>query len=324
MAKVILGIHGLGNKPSKETLQNWWKKSMLEGLKNTNQDFKFPEFELIYWADILYEKPLDETITNEKHPLYLKDKYVPGKIINTDIKHPIRKKILDWYDEAADKIFLNEDMTVNYSFISDTIIHNYFKDLEAYYLNNKVITNGLILLARDQIRNRVIEALKKYQDDDIFLIAHSMGSIVAFDILTFNLPKLKIKTFATMGSPLGIPFVRSKIAQEKRVVLNDNHKLKTPPGVQKNWYNFSDLEDLVAINYSLKNDFDENKYGIKAVDFIVNNNYEIDDEENPHKAFGYLRTPEFSNILLEFIQQKEKGFIQKVKDIFGLLKRTKE
>ncbi len=324
MAKVIIGIHGLGNKPSKETLQNWWKESMLEGLKNTSQDIKFPKFELIYWADILNEKPLDETITDKKHPLYLNDKYVPGEKTKEVVNHNLRKKILDWYDEAADKIFLNEDMTVNYSFISDAIIHNYFKDLEAYYENEKMVVNDLSFFARDQIRNKIIETLKKYKNDDIFLIAHSMGSIIAFDILTFNLPKLKINTFATIGSPLGIPFVRSKIAQEKKVVLNDSNKLKTPPGVQKKWYNFSDLEDLVAINYSLENDFDENESGIRAIDFIVNNLYEIDDEKNPHKAFGYLRTPEFSNILLEFIQQKEKGFIQKIKDIFGLLKRTKE
>lgn len=324
MAKVIIGIHGLGNKPSKETLQNWWKESMLEGLKNTNHDFKFPKFELIYWADILNEKPLDETITNEKHPLYLKDKYIPGKHNNNFVEHPTRKKILDWFDEAADKIFLNDDMTINYSFIPDAIISNYFKDLEAYYENEKITLNGFTYFAREQIRNNVIKALMKYKNDDIFLIAHSMGSIIAFDILTFNLPKLKINTFVTIGSPLGLPFVRSKIAQEKKVALNNSHKLKTPHGVRKNWFNFSDLEDLVAINYSLKNDFDENKLGVKAVDFIVNNNYEIDHEKNPHKAYGYLRTPEFSNILLEFIQQKEKGFIQKVKDIFGLLKRTKE
>ena len=100
--------------------------------------------------------------------------------------------------------------------------------------------------------------------------------------------------------------------------------MKTPPGVQKKWYNFSDIEDLVAINYSLENDFDENESGIKAIDFIVNNNYEINDERNPHKAFGYLRAPEFSNILLEFVQKKEKGFIQKIKDIFGFLKLQKE
>ncbi|MBU8891530.1 MAG: GPI inositol-deacylase [Bacteroidales bacterium] len=323
MAKVIIGIHGLGNKPSKETLQNWWKESMQEGLKNSGQNVELPKFELIYWADILHEKPLDETITDEKHPLYLNEKYVLGKEISKNVNHDLRKKILDWYDETADKIFLNEDMTINYSFIPDTIIHGYFKDLEAYYLNNMITSDGIFILARDQIRNRVIDILQKYRNDDIFLIAHSMGSIIAFDILTFNLPKLKINTYTTIGSPLGIPFVRSKIALEQKVVLNDDYKLKTPPGVQK-WYNLSDLEDVVAINYSLKDDFDENKSGVKAVDFIVNNNYEIENEKNPHKSFGYLRTPEFSNILLKFIQQKEKGIFPKIKEIFRLLKRRKE
>jgi len=316
MAKIIIGIHGLGNKPSKEILEDWWRKSILEGLKNIGQDTELPKFELIYWADILYEKPLNGSIVDKKHPLYLSDKYVAGKETKKGVNHEWRKKILDWYDEAADKIFLNEDMTLNYSFIPDTIIHNYFKDLESYYLNNKIDSGGTILLARDLIRNRVIEILKKYKKDDIFLIAHSMGSIIAFDVLTFNLPKLKVNTFATIGSPLGIPFVRSKIAQEKKVVLNEDVKLKTPHGVQNKWCNFSDLEDVVAINYSLENDFDENKSGIKAVDSIVNNNYEINNEKNPHKSFGYLRTPEFSNVLLEFIQQKEKRFLQKVKDFF--------
>ncbi len=221
---------------------------------------------------------------------------------------------MDWFDEAADKIFLNDDMTVNYSYISSKIIHNYFKYLEAYYENEKTNLKGQDILVRDHIRRRLIEVLQKYDGDDIFLIAHSMGSIVAFDVLTFNLPNIKINTFATIGSPLGIPFVRSRIAQEKRLVLKDTNKLKTPEGVQK-WYNLSDLEDDVAINYSLEKDFDENENGVRAVDFIVNNDYEIDNEENHHKSFGYLRTPEFTNILYEFIR-KERSFGQKIIDLF--------
>lgn len=320
MAKVIIAIHGLGNKPSKRVLQKWWKESMLEGLKNSDHNFKFPKFEFIYWADLLYENPLDESLKDENHPLFLKEKYVPGKEVITGLKHPIRKKILDWFDEAADKIFLNDDLTVNYSFISNTIIHKYFKDLEAYYHNNKVELNGATFLVRDQIRNRAVEVLKKHEDDDIFLIAHSMGSIIAFDVLTFNLPNLQINTFATIGSPLGIPFVRSKIAQEKKLILNDSHKLKTPQGVKK-WYNFSDLEDDVAISYSLKNDFDENENGVRAVDFIVNNNYEMDNEKNPHKSYGYLRTPEFSNALLEFMEQRKRRFGKKIKKFFQNFKQ---
>lgn len=313
MAKVIIGIHGLGNKPSMEILKEWWQLSMLEGLSKSNPELELPRFELIYWADILHEKPLDENIKDKKSPLYLDEKYVPGKKKQIVENHDIRKKILDWYDEAADKIFLNDDMTINYSFIPDTIIHGYFKDLEAYYINKTVRSDGTIIPARDEIRNRVINELKKYEDDDVFLIAHSMGSIIAFDILTFALPNYKVDTFVTIGSPLGIPFVRSKIAKEQNEVLHSGYKLKTPPAVNR-WYNFSDLEDVVAINYSLKDDFDENNKGVKAIDFIVDNDYEINKEKNPHKSFGYLRTKEFSNILSEFIERKEKGIVRKVID----------
>jgi hypothetical protein len=325
MAKIIIGIHGLGNKPRKDLLQDWWRMAIIEGLEKIGVAYTMPEFELVYWADILHEKPTDETITNPESQLFLDEPYVPAKktLIKKDTS--VRKKVLDWFDEAADKIFLNNDMTVNYSYISDAIIHNYFKDLEAYYLNDKIIKNGIVSFARDQIRERLRKVLIKHRGDDIFIVSHSMGSIVAYDILTFNLPDFEVHTFATIGSPLGIPFVRSRIALEKKIILNDI-KLKTPPGVQKNWFNFSDIEDDVAINYSLNKDFDANKYGILPIDFIVHNDYEINNKPNPHKSFGYLRTPEFSKVLLDFINEKEseKNWKQRIRYIFGILKSKKQ
>ncbi len=93
MSKVIIGIHGLGNKPSAKTLKTWWKKAMHEGLNNAGHKLRMPKFELVYWADLLYKEPLDETLTDENHPLYLKEKYTKGKEPITGIKHPIRKNI---------------------------------------------------------------------------------------------------------------------------------------------------------------------------------------------------------------------------------------
>ncbi len=58
MAKVIIAIHGLGNKPPKEQLQEWGKMAIEEGLKNSGQHVHLPEFELIYWAGLVYERPL--------------------------------------------------------------------------------------------------------------------------------------------------------------------------------------------------------------------------------------------------------------------------
>jgi hypothetical protein len=33
MPDIITGIHGLANKLNKKTLEDWWKKSILAGLK---------------------------------------------------------------------------------------------------------------------------------------------------------------------------------------------------------------------------------------------------------------------------------------------------
>ena len=41
------------------------------------------------------------------------------------------------------------------------------------------------------------------------------------------------------------------------------------------------------------------------------NNYELNDKRNPHKSYGYLRTPEFSKVLYEFIKSEKLTLKQK-------------
>ena len=55
MTKIIIGIHGLSNKPEKSQLKEWWKAAMLEGLeKNAGISLSELPFESIYWADVTY------------------------------------------------------------------------------------------------------------------------------------------------------------------------------------------------------------------------------------------------------------------------------
>ena len=57
-SKVIVGIHGLANKPPLEDLEDFWKKSIDEGLEK-NQSISRPtyDYEMVYWADLLYSSP---------------------------------------------------------------------------------------------------------------------------------------------------------------------------------------------------------------------------------------------------------------------------
>lgn len=313
MSKVIIGIHGLGNKPSKELLTDWWKLSILEGLRKIDSDIKLPDFEMVYWADILYDEPLQYAISDVENPYYLEEKYVPASEETSKEEHPYRMKFIKYIGQKLNGLLLNEDMTPNYSTITDAIVSKYFRDLAIYY---NVPMNGVQIKdsgAKDKIRKRLVKVIKKYKRKEIFLIAHSMGSIISYDVLNFLLPEVKIKTLATIGSPLGLPIVVSRIASEQKFKLNGKSVLTTPPGVTKNWCNFSDVLDNVAFNFQLADDFSENERGIKPIDFIVTNNYSYKGNPNPHKSFGYLRTPEFAKIIYEFITDKHIGPVNMLK-----------
>jgi hypothetical protein len=67
------------------------------------------------------------------------------------------------------------------------------------------------------------------------------------------------------------------------------------------WYNFSDLHDKVAFNYNLADDYGANSKNILAVDSVVYNDYEIEGKRNPHKSYGYLRTPELAKVVIDFL-----------------------
>jgi hypothetical protein len=314
MGKVIIGIHGLGNKPRADLLEEWWWKSIEEGLqKYTDNKFRKPKFKLVYWADVLHKSPEDENISDSDNPLFLEEKYVPEIVEHKNTEHPVRKKIIDTILSQLDNVFLNDDYSLNFSGLNDLIIENYFSDLEAYYNTHLNDKNQLI---RDVLHNRLKAFLIKHKRDDVLLIAHSMGSIIAYNVLTLFARKLKIKTLITIGSPLGVPFVISKIANELHLNNRETQRPEIPFSIQKNWFNFSDLEDKVAFNYHLKDEFPVNAKGVKITDFIVSNDYTINGNHNPHKSYGYLRTPEVTSKIYSFLTEKRIPIYRRFKLFF--------
>jgi hypothetical protein len=100
-----------------------------------------------------------------------------------------------------------------------------------------------------------------------------MGSIVAYDVCNFVVPNVDIDTFITIGSPLGLPIIVSKIAEEVKIFHPNIKKLRTPKNIKREWINLSDIEDNVALNYNLSDDFEANEGGVKVKDTIVENDY---------------------------------------------------
>jgi pimeloyl-ACP methyl ester carboxylesterase len=301
MSKIILGIHGMRNKPPKRLLERWWKDALQEGLRGIGRPQRFLKFKLVYWADFLYPEPLNPAVKDKEDPLFIANPYLPARTVSKKRSGTLRKKVLDYVRRQLDKIMINDDLSINYTAVTDLIIRRYFRDLDIYYTKQCLDRTNTMCRAKDAIREELARKLRKYRRRDILLIGHSMGSIIAYDVLIHSVPDVRIHTLVTMGSPLGLPPVMLKIIAEEGKKPRKPIIAKTPENIVHAWYNFSDLKDRVATDYTLSEDYTANSKNVRAVDVIIDNDYQYRGIRNPHNVYGYLRTPELAHVIDGFL-----------------------
>lgn len=321
MKTVIIGIHGLGNKPDQEILYKWWQAAIDEGLSRASLNPGPYELDLVYWADLLHETPQDPDIEDKNDPLYIEDPYTPSDPTQNNNNKPSerRKKILNMIGHQLDGIFLNKNLTINFTSVNDFVIRRFFKDLAVYYNTLHEDEKDFDPEKKELIRARFAETLLKHRKKRIMIIAHSMGGIIAFDVLTALGGKVVVDTLVTVGCPLGLPIIRSKIAAEHSINDDPKSMLRTPVNVIGSWYNLADLRDKIALYYQLSESFRPNIFNVGVKDIVVTNDYRYKDLKNPHKVYGYLRTPEMSDIIHRFLTCKPPGLISRFRNWLGAL-----
>ena len=308
---VIVGIHGLGEKPPEHVLHSWWVQSIQEGAQRWNIGLTDFDVKLVYWPDILHPVPLNPRESDQESPLYLDAPYVPSMQEAPTRPHNLKKRIVGFLEKKLSALLLNDDLSINYQSVTDTLVRRYFKDLDAYF-SSDTGPDGPPNNTTEKIRDRLIRVLEKHKDDRILLVAHSMGSIVAFDVLEMN-PHLQVDTLVTVGSPLGFPVVVGRMVAERNRDGRGENSMQVPDSIKTAWYNHADIEDYVAIDSNLANDFRANNNGVKPVDVQVTNDYVYRRNRNPHKIYGYLRTKELVAIVARFLPVPEESRLQKTR-----------
>ncbi|CAO4148406.1 Lecithin:cholesterol acyltransferase [Methylorubrum aminovorans] len=279
--RVIIGIHGLANKPPADEKARWWKAALAEGLAR-NEGLADPDFsfEFVYWADLRYETPLSEEDNREPYRPYDGQGPLPAgdeapAVTVKDVLAPVYAGI-DRVEEAT-----------GVTLVDDLILEHRFDDLWHYHAERD--------FARD-VRARLVEKLRAFRDYRILLVAHSMGSVIAYDVLRLmerEDPSMRVEHLVTAGSPLGLAKVKLKFEAEHGAI-------RVPNNVSA-WTNLADGEDVVAIMGALGEDYGPSDMGVRVTDRRVVNGYRRPEgEPNPHKSYGYLRTPEFSRIARDF------------------------
>ena len=113
-------------------------------------------------------------------------------------------------------------------------------------------------------------------------------------------PAFELAHFVTIGSPLGLPHVKAKVYEERAY---DTSRVRTPSIVTEQWINYADRGDPVALDVHLADDYGPNKRRVRVKDDLVLNDYlSPGGKPNRHKSYGYLRTPELSEHVRDFVK----------------------
>jgi hypothetical protein len=315
MKRIIIGIHGLGSKPSSTLLHEWWRKSLYEGFRLIGHPRRRIPFETVYWADLMHPVPNDPEIRDKSDERYLEEPYLPSPGLCNSKSAAVRKKILDLVEKQIKQINFDEKDSFVWKHLNDLVMGNFFKELQVYYANHLDRAQGGNIAYRDVVRERLAAKLREHRGKEILLIAHSMGSIIAYDVLTRCVPEVTIHTLVTIGSPLGVPLVMQKIRLEQNLAKGE--QLRAPENIAGSWHNFADLEDKVAFHYRLADDFYANSKGVAPTDVQVVNDYAVGSEHNHHKVYGYLRAAELAQLCFEFLSAgKSLASIRRLDTLF--------
>ena len=141
--------------------------------------------------------------------------------------------------------------------VSQSTIESFMRDVYLYTTRAGV---------RDEIDRIVGPALN---ETPCVVIGHSLGSVVAYNILRTDLRALKVQAYITVGSPLAIRAIRDQL-----------RPIGFPAHV-KAWYNAFDPKDVVAL------------YPLDTTNFPVNPSVENygkvrNGTDNRHGIIGYL------------------------------------
>ena len=171
----------------------------------------------------------------------------------------------------------------------------------------------------EQVRKRVRDKLCEHleRSEEVLLVTHGLGCLVAYDVLweLSHDPKLcqragdtKVDTWVTLGAPLGDMHVRKylKGAREKE-------DARFPTNVIT-WHNVAAEDDYTCHDNTLADDFKKMLHQriVSAVrDYRVYNFAVRYGKSNPHSSVGYYIHPRVSKILVDWMNSGVPGTARK-------------
>ncbi len=139
----------------------------------------------------------------------------------------------------------------------------------------------------DAVRQHVLQRIPA--NTNLIVVGHSMGSLVALDLLHDLPSEVNLLGLITLGSPLGYPQFHERVA---------DHRLSEAARRSPIWINIFDPKDIVTGGPPLASSWDK---AARAIDVTVDNSRPEPTEGGRHDARNYLRQDAFGVALTGLI-----------------------
>jgi hypothetical protein len=160
----------------------------------------------------------------------------------------------------------------------------------------------------DDVARKIRDLLKQTlrplleQQEEVLLIGHSLGSVIAYDTLWELSHQEGVKgkvDFLTLGSPMGMHYI------QRRLLGMNGQAEKSYPGLIRHWINFSAEGDVAALNQNFSESFHA-MLELGLVESIedhchgIYNFFRSDAGLNCHRSYGYLVNPAVGSIIADW------------------------
>lgn len=278
---LILYIPGLKPKPQPDIHREQLWRCLLAGLRNTDPSVADSveasprSFEIVSWTYDFYREHRDIELDRQSIDALLGKQCADNRDIT---------EASAWQRRLLRAIYLIGDrLPFLIPRLADENMELHLRDIRRYVRN---VDDGAAT-ARRHLKLPLRAAAKAGRP--VLLIAHSMGSVIAWDVL-WELSREAaydghVDLFMTLGSPLGQRFIQRRLHGAKLAGA------ERYPTVIRHWINLAAIGELTALDRTLADDFGEmQRLGLlqSIEDIEVFNWFRIGGVLNVHAEYGYL------------------------------------
>ena len=287
---LILYIPGLLPKPEPRTHRDALFRCLIAGLRRYDERVALDIaanlhcFDVVSWTFDFYKEHRDFRID----ALSIDELIEKGRADRRDLA-----EARSWRRRLARRAFMLADiLPFLIPHVANERMELHLRDLHRY-LHNK---NDIADHTRQMLKMPLRAAHEAGRP--VLLIAHSMGSVIAYDALWQmtheDEDELRVDLLATMGSPLGQRYM------QKRLLGGAHTGERRYPRNIRRWINLSAVGDLTAIDPTLADDFGQmSELGLveSITDLRLDNWFRLDGAFNAHAEYGYLANGKTARIV---------------------------